>query len=195
MMEPTAVETVTHLFSWICGQERSFIVDGAPLPVDQRCLGLYAGATLTAVWLIASGIWRRGMPGGSVLVGNVAVLLTAMLGGLHVIDPGPLWRLLFGLWTGHVVVLWLVGAASHLRTLPQSDTQSPPAWRLSDKAQGLVFPAALAGLAALFPVLSHLGWNFWATTAASGVAVILIAALLSFWSVACFVARMGPDHT
>jgi len=113
------VDAIAEIFSHLCGQERCFVVDGRALPLCQRCLGLYAGAALTMAWLIASGLWgrslwRRGLPCRSVLAVNILCLTAAMLGGMHIIDIGPRWRMLCGLWTGHVAVLWLVGASMHL---------------------------------------------------------------------------------
>jgi hypothetical protein len=65
------METAEQIFSFVCGQSRSFIADGAALPVCQRCLGLYLGAALTALWLLGTGIWRRGLPSWSVFLLNL----------------------------------------------------------------------------------------------------------------------------
>jgi len=166
------METAEHLFSYICGQARPFVVDGMPLPLDQRCLGLYLGAELTVAWMLAARLWRRGMPGTGVLALGGAMLFAAMLGGLHVIDPGPQWRFGFGLWTGHVAVLWLACAAGHLWASAGPDPRREPPWRAADTMAALVFPAALAALAALFPLLLPLGWWFWTAAAALGVVAL-----------------------
>lgn len=184
------METATELFSHICGQSRSFMVDGALLPVGQRCLGLYVGALLTALWLLGTGIWRRGLPSWSVLCVNVTILIAAMLGGLHVIDPGPLWRLACGLWTGHVATLWLAGAAVHLWSLSRPDARAELPWRTVDKVQGMVFPPALAGLAASFPMLLPLGWSFWTAAAFLGVAVLAVTLLTGAFVMAYHGSRM-----
>jgi hypothetical protein len=175
------METAEHLFSIICGQARPFVVDGVPLPLGQRCLGLYVGAELTALWVLATRLWRRGLPGPTVVPVNAAMLFAAMLGGLHVIDPGPLWRFGFGLWTGHVAVLWLAGAAGHLWASAGPDSRRELPWRAAETAQALAFPAGLAALAALFPLLP-LGWHVWTAAAALGVfalAATFIAALVA----------------
>ena len=62
------MQALTDIFSHFCGQGSCFVVDGAALPVCQRCLGLYVGALLTAVWLAATGIWRRGLGSWSVFL-------------------------------------------------------------------------------------------------------------------------------
>jgi hypothetical protein len=165
-------EMIAELYSHICGQSRSFVADGTLLPVDQRCLGLYVGALLTAIWLLGTGVWRRGLPGRGVVALHAGLLFTAMLGGLHVIDPGPLWRLMLGFWTGHVALLWLVGAAVEMGQAARPDGAVSPAWRGSDSLQGLVFPLALAILAWAFPPLLALGWTFWTVAATLGVATL-----------------------
>lgn len=185
-----SVETATELFSYICGQSRTFVADGVLLPVGQRCLGLYVGALVTALWLLCSGIWRRGLPSWDVIFVNVAVLIAAMLGGLHVIDPGPLWRFTCGLWTGHVATLWLMGAAVHFWSLSSLATRSPLPWRTMEKVQGMVFPVALAGLAVSFPMLLFLGWNFWTATAVLGVAVLAITMLLAVFAITYYCSRI-----
>jgi hypothetical protein len=184
-----SIETATELFSYICGQSRSFLADGALLPVGQRCLGLYVGALLTVPWLLGTGIWRRGLPSWSVFHVNVAVLFAAMLGGLHVIDPGPLWRFAFGLWTGHVATLWLVGAAVHFWSLSQPDARAELPWRATEKVQGMAFPVALAGLAASFPMLLPLGWSFWTATAFLGVAALAATMLMAVFAMAYYGSR------
>ena len=111
------MDTLTYIFSHICGQGRPFVLDGEALPVCQRCLGLYAGAALTGLWILASGLWRRGLPERSAAYAHIVMLLAAMAGGVHWLDGGPAWRLVCGLWTGHVAMLWLVGGAGHFLRL------------------------------------------------------------------------------
>jgi len=173
------MESADYLFSFICGQARPFVIDGVPLPLSQRCLGLYAGSLLTVPWILGSGLWRRGLPNPGVVAVNVAMLLAAMLGGLHVVDPGPLWRFAFGLWTGHIAVLWLSGAAGNLRSLARPDREAEP-WRTRDVVRAVAFPVGLAALAASFPLLLPLGWTFWTAVGvlgAAALAVTLLAAL------------------
>ncbi len=166
-----------ELFSYICGQDRPFFVDGLPLPLDQRCLGLYLGALLTGFWLFATGIWRRALPPPIILRVDAVLLFAAMLGGLHVIDPGPLSRFAFGLWTGHVAILWLAGARTEFRRMTAPDGAGQPVWRNSDIAQSLIFPLVLAVFAAGFPLLLPAGWQFWTAAASLGVLALGAAAV------------------
>lgn len=188
------MDTIIYLFSWVCGQERVFFADGAPLPVCQRCLGLYTGTVLTSVWLSVSGIWRCGLPSMSVFLVHLVILLLAMLGGLHIIDPGPQWRFLFGLWTAHVVTAWMVGAALYLWTQLGSTTRQPRAWRTTDKFQSVLFPMLLAGLAALIPALLSLGWTFWTTIAVLGWVVLSVVILGVIVLLIKYFPRMGNQH-
>ena len=173
------METIRQIFSFICGQGRCFVVDGTALPLCQRCMGLYAGALLTAIWLVAAGTWRRGMPGWSVFLINTATLLTAILGGLRVLDYSPMWRLTCGLWTGHVVVLWLIGGAVQLRSLSRPQTRPQLPWRRRDKLQGLIFPAVLAGFAAACPLLLQIGRCLWTVVAVLGVSVLIFMTVVA----------------
>lgn len=184
-----SLETARELFSYICGQSRSFVADGVVLPLDQRCLGLYIGALLTALWLLGSGIWRCGLPTRSVFGVNVALLFAAMLGGLHVIDPGPLWRFAFGTWTGHVSILWLSGAAVQFWQLSRPAAPAERPWRTTQIVQALAFPAMLAGLAVVLPILLPLGWRFWIAPAGLGVAVLAATMLVAGLAMARFAWR------
>lgn len=170
------MDTLTDIFSYVCGQGRCFAVDGAALPVCQRCLGMYVGAAGAGAWVILRGLWRRGLPPWPVFVGNVAMLLAAMLGGLHMADFGPRWRLACGLWTGHVAILWLVTGAAHLRgALSRAPVLAP--WPPADRRLGCLWPAMLAALAWGFHPLLGLGGPFWSAAAASGVAVLAVSLL------------------
>ena len=171
------METLTDIFSYLCGQGRCFIAGGSPLPLCQRCLGLYAGAGMTAIWLLISGIWRRGLPSWSVFLVNVGVLLAGILGGLHVIDAGATWRFACGLWTGHVVMLWLIGGTVHLYATSKDDFGQLP-WRFRDKIQGMAAVGLMLVLAISFESLAFLGWYFWTGLAAVGA--ILVAGAIVF---------------
>ena len=159
------MDTLSAIYSHICSQGRCFAIDGCPLPVCQRCLGLYAGAALTLVWLLAARPWRRGLPPVGVLAAHVAILLAALLGGLHVIDPGPRWRMVCGLGTGHVIVVWLIcGSAALRRASPACASQ----WRWHDTAEALAAAGLLGIVAAGFDALAPLGWTFWTAMVLAG---------------------------
>ncbi len=186
------METLNYIFSFICGQERCFVIDGAALPLCQRCLGLYVAAGATAIWMLLCGIWRRGLASWSVFVANVAVLLAAILGGVGVFDAGPTWRLICGLWTGHVVMLWLVGGTVHLWSLsrPQRPLQLP--WLARHKLQALAAPAVLGGLAGLFGELHGLGCLFWSGAGLFGAAALLVAVITAAVSLGVYCIRTLP---
>ncbi len=163
------MELLTNIFSTICGQGRCLVIDGVPLPVCQRCLGLYIGALLTAVWLLRWGLWRRGLPGRGAVAVEAAALATAMLGGLHVLDFGPIWRVLCGLWTGHVAVVWFVGGAAELRALSRPQGAPMPAWPERARFAALAAPPALAVVAWGIMRLPPNGWWIWSLAAAMGL--------------------------
>jgi hypothetical protein len=173
------MEPLTDIFSAVCGQGGCLVVDGVPLPVCQRCLGLYIGALLTALWLLVSGLWRRGLPGRGAVAVEAAALATAMLGGLHVLDFGPIWRVLCGLWTGHVVIVWLVGGAAELRALSRPQGAHLPAWPNRARLTALAATPTLAVLGWSVMRLPPTAWWAWALAAALGLASLGTAAAVA----------------
>ena len=123
------METLTAVFDFLCGQERCFVVDGAALPVCQRCTGLYVGALLAGLWLFASRARQRGVPPARLAWAYAAVLIAALLGGVHVLDFGPRWRFLCGLWTGQVVLVWLFTGTTQLSTWACGSSGESLFWR------------------------------------------------------------------
>jgi len=171
------LESLTEIFSYVCGQQRCFIVDGLELPLCQRCLGLYLGAEVTLVWLVASGIWRRGLPPATIAGIHATALVAAMLGGLHLlVDGGPVWRFACGLGTGHVVAFWLVGATVHLWRSLRPGIRVPP-WHRRDRCQAIVAILAICTAAPGWPILLQLGWGL--CSAAALVGVLCLAALVT----------------
>lgn len=158
-----------EMFSHVCGQGRCFVVDGEALPLCQRCLGLYVGAAVTGAWLVASGLWRRGFPGVWAVVMQCGLLLVALLGGIHVVDPGARWRMMCGLWTGHVAVLWLSFAARTSRGLGGT-------WRRGELWQVWVVPWVLAGGAMGFGWVTRGAW-VWVGLAVLGMVVLGVGAV------------------
>ncbi|MGA2266411.1 MAG: DUF2085 domain-containing protein [Phycisphaerae bacterium] len=143
------MDLAAELFSHLCGQQQCFAIDGTALPLCPRCLGLYLGAAATAVWIVAGRLWRRGLPPVGVLVADGAALAAAMLGGLHWIAGGPAWRMICGLLSGHVFLLWLVSGAAHLWRAGRSSTPPVP-WRRGPTI----------GALAMIPLLVAAGWAF-----------------------------------
>ena len=108
----------------------------------------------------------------SVFLVHAAMLLTALAGGVHLIDPGPAWRFLCGLWAGHVMVMWLAGAATHLRGLTSIDRKTPPPWHLNDKCLIFSFIAVLTTLPFFVDLLLILNWYFWIILIFIGMVVL-----------------------
>jgi len=169
----SAEDAMNAVFSHLCGRGRVFVLDGAALPVCQRCLGLYAGAALTAAWLAVTGLRRRGLPHLEGVLVQSAALLAAMVGGLHWIDLGPAWRLACGLWTGHVALAWLVGGANHLGHLARGLPDA--AWPRGKRVQVVLAPAVLAAGAAVFARWVTTGWTVTAALVVVGAAVLALA--------------------
>jgi hypothetical protein len=168
------MEWLDEVFRHLCSQSRCFAIGQTPLPVCQRCLGLYCGFALTVGWLLLSGVWRRGLAPNRVLALHVGVLLVAMAGGLHWIDPGPRWRLACGLATGHVAALWIIGGTVEQIRLgwldPRHDRPPRPAGWTRSSTLLAVLPLPLLFAAAMaFPGLGKLGWWFWTLLAATGL--------------------------
>ncbi|MCF7957053.1 MAG: DUF2085 domain-containing protein [Phycisphaerae bacterium] len=163
-----------ELFSHFCGQGRSFEIAGEILPLCQRCLGLYIGVLLTALWLCLSRSWRKGLPATPVIILHSIMLLTAMAGGLHVFDPSPTWRFLCGLWTGHVGLTWLVGATVWLRWESQKKAMTSP-WHRIDTIKSLAAIAAVTAIPIGLLKANILGGWFWSGGAAAGLAITFIA--------------------
>jgi len=172
------MEFLNHIFGYLCGQGRCFEIDGRLLPVCQRCLGLYAAAAFTGFYLLITRCWRRGLPPACLVLLHGAMLLTALIAGLHIMDLGPTFRLLCGAWTGHIVVIWLTGATVHFYLPAQNQPLKPFAWTRSHIIEALFCAAAVSAFAPAFSHLRFLGWYFWNI-------VILIGALFLLGAVSC----------
>jgi hypothetical protein len=170
------MDPITSIFSHLCGQGRCFIVDGSPLPVCQRCLGLYVGAALTMAWLIGTGLWRRGLPSGKVAIVQMAALGLAMMGGMHVIDTGPSWRLACGLWTGHVCIIWSMGGSGALWRSLRTGRNGWPCWPARRRVEGMLFVPAFGLLSMASGLLPVMGWAFWAAVICVGAISLALAA-------------------
>ncbi len=181
------METLTEIFSLVCGQARCFAPGGASLPVCQRCLGLYAAAAFTGLWLLVSGTWRRGLPARRISILHIAAILLAMLGGIDVINLGIHWRVVCGAWTGHVAVLWLVCGARQLWCLYKGGAGGKLVWQTPQKVQSAAAFVIITIAAFLTDSLMWLGWTFW-----SGVAILGVVCLSSGFLAGLFVLLLLP---
>jgi polyferredoxin len=182
------MDPLTAIFSHLCGRGHCFQSDGVALVVCQRCLGMYVGAVLTAGWLAASGVWRRGLGSWGVFLIQEVTILLAMLGGVHVWGHSPVGRVLCGLWTGHVVLGWLVGGGGHLWRLAHRPPRPQLLWRRGDKLQAAAAPLVLAGVAWLIPHAMTLGCTLWTAAAAAGAAVLAAGLALAAGGAAALAA-------
>ena len=112
---PLAALLIRSFFSQICHQEiaRSFVIEGAPVAVCVRCLGIYCGAALGAAMGVAAG--RRVV--ALALLINLLDVATAML---HWHGNLPLPRFCLGLLLG-----WSVGALLVSRVCAQAQHVEP----------------------------------------------------------------------
>lgn len=171
------------------------MMDGSALPLCQRCLGLYTGAGLTALFLLISHLWRRGLPCLSIFLIQTAGLLTALLAGLHILDYGPAWRFACGLWTGHVVLWWLAGAAVHLHISQFNFLKSGP-WPPTDKIRTFSFIAFITILSLFIEHLIRPGYYLWLTLSLAGlIALILTLTLVLTALIKYFYGMLPkPEH-
>ncbi len=177
------METLTDIFSLICGQGRCVVVNGDSLPVCQRCMGLYIGVAITGLWLLASGMWRRGLPNREVFALNLVAVLTAMLGGLQVVDPGPTWRLTCGLWTGHVIMLWLVCGTRQLLSIREGELAGLE-WQVPHRVQGVIAVLIMPAVAWAIESSLGFGWTFWTAFVGFGTLCLAITCLMAVYCIA-----------
>ena len=97
---PLSALLIRSFFAQLCHQnvDRSFLLDGSPVAVCVRCLGIYCGAAMGGLMRVAGG--RRML--AAALLANLLDVATAML---HWHGNLPLPRFCLGLWLG-----WCAGA-------------------------------------------------------------------------------------
>ncbi len=178
------MDLAVEFFSHLCGRDRCFVIDGVALPLCQRCLGLYLGVAATAVWIAAGRLWRRGLPPRGLLAVHGAVLLAALLGGLHVIDAGATWRLVCGLVSGYVFLVWLVTGAGHLWRLGRPGVAPPQHWRRGDTVGALVMIPLLVGFGVAFAAFLPPPRPLWIVASLVGLLALVVAAA---WAVVAVV--------
>ncbi|HOY58916.1 MAG TPA: DUF2085 domain-containing protein [Verrucomicrobiota bacterium] len=100
------METLFNVFGHVCGQqiEHTWLIGGVPLPVCQRCTGLFVGAAL-AVILVA---WFRPRLDGWFLPVHAVFLLGVAPFRLGWIEDGPELRTLTGCLYGAGVAVLLM---------------------------------------------------------------------------------------
>jgi len=182
-----------NIFHYICGQGHCFVIDSQALPVCQRCLGLYAGAALTGIWLLSRRRWHLGLPCLVVCLVHIVLLLTAMLSGVHIIDFGPIWRLICGLWTGHVVLMWLTGAVAQFNLLLGCRPEALTPWRMRDKTEAIICVVMVTAIALVFHEITWLGWYFW--TAVVVVGILFLSSILLLTTVVFILWLISPVVT
>ena len=105
------LETFSHAFSWVCGQnpDHTWMPGGLLLPCCQRCLGLYVGAGVAALLHAV----LKPQPTARFLQIHGLFLLLMVPFGFHWLPHGELLRawtgVLFGF--GIVTFLWLTPSA------------------------------------------------------------------------------------
>jgi uncharacterized membrane protein len=94
---PLAALVIRSFFSRLCHQDpaRSFMVEGSPIAVCVRCLGIYCGAAL-AGWLRLGRVFAARLLAAALLIN----LLDVASGALHWHGNLPVVRLLLGLLLG-----------------------------------------------------------------------------------------------
>ncbi len=185
------METLTSIFAHVCGQGRCLVVDGTALPVCERCTGLYLGALLAAMWVLAQGVWRRGLPSLPLVCAQAGTLVVALLGGLHVLDFGPGWRLLCGMWTGEVAVLWLVNGVTQLQGWRRATAADRLAWSFSQSVGGWIAVFAPVPLAVLSAALPRAGWYAWSGAITAGAIALALVILWTAIAIAWVLAGLA----
>jgi uncharacterized membrane protein len=94
---PVLSLVIRSFFSRLCHQDptRSFVIQGSPVAVCVRCLGIYCGVAMGALFRSAETAWRRLLEGALLLN-----LLDVAAGMLHWYGNLPVPRFLLGLILG-----------------------------------------------------------------------------------------------
>jgi uncharacterized membrane protein len=114
---PVAALLIRNFFSGLCHQDpsRSFVLDGSPVAVCVRCLGIY--------WGVAVGMMLRMKRARGLLA--VAMLLNVLdvaSSGLHLHGNLPLTRFLLGMMLGVGVGALLFSPQGPARFFPKGHT-------------------------------------------------------------------------
>lgn len=168
------MDWLAHVFGQVCGQmpEHTWQPGGLPLPVCQRCTGLYAGAAAAALLLAC----LRPRLEGRFLQIHGAFLLVMAPFGFHWMPQGAAGRAVTGVLFGAAVVVFLAlwPAESLVSTRLNSGNGSELRRAEPGQARRWSRGGYFAGLAAAALGVPALGQ--WGGPAAAGALGILIAA-------------------
>jgi uncharacterized membrane protein len=118
---PFAALLIRNFFSRLCHQDpsRSFVVGGVPVAVCVRCLGIYWGVAVGA-------LFRLRMARRLLIVAVVLNLVDVVTGVLHWHGNEPVFRFFLGLMFGVGVgaVLFLPEGLRPIRPLPLEDVSA-----------------------------------------------------------------------
>ncbi len=108
--------SLEHLFSLICGQVNCWTVAGRPLPLCQRCTGLYVGASVAlALWM-----FFRPKPTNLLLWAHGLALLLMVPFGYHFVPQSGDIRSITGYLFGFGLVFFLMLVPASSRTVEAS---------------------------------------------------------------------------
>lgn len=197
----TAMDTLFRVFGRVCGQQidHTWLPGGLPLPVCQRCTGLYIGAVLAAALLV----WFRPRLEGWFLWLHGVFLAAMAPCGLHWIGNGPEARTISGLVFGAAVVLFLtlwpmtvfgIGTGSERVEPPPASGRAVARGlsrlRIRGRAGAGAYVIGLGAAAVVVPVVCDSGGVIAAGVLAAGImAGAVILALLVVWNLLAAVWR------
>jgi uncharacterized membrane protein len=181
------METLLEISGYVCGQQmdHTWFPAGWPLPVCQRCTGLYVGAALALALLLG---FRPRLAGWFLWVHGLFLLGMAPF-GLHWIKHGPVVRTLTGLLFGAAIVAFLAPwpievlhdllEARRLRIAPANPGLAWPSTTssgLHDRSRTRCYWLVLGLAAAGLPLLCQSN-----SPSAAGLAIVgIVAGGLSF---------------
>jgi Predicted membrane protein (DUF2085) len=147
------MELLNHLFANVCGQNPShtWAPGGVPLPLCERCTGLYVGAAVA--WLLHC--WLRPKPTALFLQIHGAFLMFMAPCGFYWIPQGPVLRTVSGALFAFAVVafLWLPVRDAMERRTSECSRVSVPEEPPGQRGYGAVLMATLV----LVPLLAAYG--------------------------------------
>ncbi len=156
------MEYLSEFFSYVCGQQHCWVLDGETLPFCQRCTGLYAGACFALVLVLLF----RPMPGALTYWIHGAFMLAMFPFGFHLLEHGGLVRTFTG-------ALFSSGLVYYLALNPLSAWN---AWKKVDRLRTAVYLSSIGAAIAFLLLAVNFGGAKSAVVLA-GLGVIGFAAL------------------